>query len=60
MMRTIVALLLVSTALCAYNVTKARKMAYTCASAFATAEEISSWTCKYCSEYKLTNVTMEL
>ena len=60
MIKTIISLLLVSTIFCAYNVTKARKLAYVCASAFGTTEEINSWTCKYCSEYKLTNVPIWL
>ena len=49
--------LLAVSVLSAYNVTRARKMAYVCAAAFSTADEINKWNCKYCSEYKLINVT---
>ena len=49
-------LLLVCGVMSAYNITRAKNMAYVCAAAFGTEAEINSWTCKYCQQYKLTNV----
>lgn len=54
--RLIIALSLAAAVMGAYNVTRARKLAYGCASTFGTEAEINAWTCKYCSEYKLINV----
>jgi len=56
----LITLLLVCTAFSAYNTTRARNLAYACASTFGTEAEINSWTCKYCSVYKLTNVINNL
>ena len=58
MIKAILTILLVSTVLSSYSVSKARKYAYVCAATFATAEEIDNWSCKYCSEYKLTDVLL--
>ena len=40
----------------AYNATKAKSLAYICASTFGTEAEINGWTCKYCKYNNLTNV----
>lgn len=56
MMKYLLLALLACSVLTAYNATKAKSMAYICASTFGTEAEINSWTCKYCSYNKLTNV----
>jgi hypothetical protein len=54
--KIVLGLLLVSVALGAYNTSRAHKLINACAATLATEAEINSWTCKYCSEYKLINV----
>lgn len=56
MMKYLVSILLITSTLCAYNATKARSLAYICASTFGTEAEINSWTCKYCAYNNVTNV----
>ena len=41
----------------AYNTSRAYDFKYLCAATFGTEAEINSWTCKYCPNYKLINVT---
>jgi hypothetical protein len=53
----LVAALLLCGVMGAYNATKAKSLAYVCASTFGTEAEINSWTCKYCSYNNLTNVS---
>lgn len=52
----LVSFVLVCGVLSAYNITRAKNLAYACGATFGTEAEINSWTCKYCSQYKLTNV----
>lgn len=54
----VVALLLVYGVFGAYNITKAKSMAFICASTFGTEAEINSWTCKYCAYNNVTNVNI--
>lgn len=35
-------------------------MAYACAATFGTEAEVNNWSCKYCAEYKLINVTLKV
>lgn len=56
----LIAVLLVCSVFAAYNTTKAKNLAYACASTFGTEAEINSWTCKYCSYYKLISVRTDL
>ncbi len=60
MIKETIILLLVASAMAAYNVTRARKLAYACAATFASEAEINQWSCKYCSEYKLISVLLIL
>lgn len=55
-MKYLVGILLISSVMCAYNATKARSLAFICASTFGTEAEINSWTCKYCTYNNVTNV----
>lgn len=56
MMKYLLWTLLACSVLSAYNVTKAKSLAFICASTFGTEAEINSWTCKYCKYNNLTNV----
>lgn len=56
MMKYLLLALLACSVLSAYNVTKAKSLAFICASTFGTEAEINSWTCKYCKYNNLTNV----
>ena len=60
MLKITVVVLLLSTILCKYNSTMAHNLVNVCAAAFSTEAEINSWSCKYCKEYKLINVFMNL
>jgi len=50
-------LLLVCGVMSAYNITRAKNMAYACGATYGTEAEINAWNCTYCSAYKLTNVS---
>jgi hypothetical protein len=58
MMKYLLLALLACSVLSAYNVTKAKSLAFICASTFGTEAEINSWTCKYCKYNNLTNVSV--
>ena len=58
MIKLVLVLLLSYLTLAAYNVSLSRNLALICADTFATSAEINSWTCKYCPQYKLTNVSI--
>ena len=60
MLKITVVVLLFSTILCKYNTTMAHNMVNVCAAAFSTEAEINNWSCKYCNEYKLINVSVNI